>query len=137
MRTRLALLVLVCLSCAPPAAAQLASQTALVGTVSDSTGSVVPGASVVAVNTGTQDTYRATTNAEGYYNIQFVREGNYDITVSLSNFQTFTATGVEVASNQVVRTNAVLKVGGVSESVTVDASSPVLNTDRATISETI
>ncbi len=137
MRNRLTLWVLVCLFCASPAAAQLASQTALVGTVSDSSGSVVPGASVVAVNTGTQDTYRTTTNAEGYYNIQFVREGKYDITVTLSSFQVFKATGVEVASNQVVRTNAVLKVGGVSESVTVSAAAPVLNTDRATISETI
>ena len=53
--------------------AQLASQTALVGTVTDSDGLAVPGAQVTAVNTGTRDTYEATTNAEGYYNIQFVR----------------------------------------------------------------
>ena len=56
--------------------AQLASQTALVGTVSDAGGLVLPGASVVAVNTGTRDTYEATTNAEGDYYIQFVRPGN-------------------------------------------------------------
>ena len=87
--------------------AQLASQTALVGTVTDSGGLVLPGAQVVAVNVGTKDTYEATTNAEGYYNIQFVRTGTYDITVTLSGFQTFKATGVEVANNQVVRTNAV------------------------------
>ena len=76
-----------------PAAAQLASQTALVGTVTDSSGSVLPGASVVAVNAGTRDTYEATTNAEGYYNIQFVRTGTYDITVTVSGFQTFKAIG--------------------------------------------
>jgi hypothetical protein len=46
-------------------AAQLASQTALVGTVSDSGGGVLPGAQVVAVNTGTKDTFETTTNAEG------------------------------------------------------------------------
>ena len=45
------------------AAAQLASQTALVGTVTDSAGLVVPGARVVAVNTGTKDTYETTTTA--------------------------------------------------------------------------
>ena len=126
MRSRLTLWVLVGLFCASPAAAQLASQTALVGTVTDSAGLVVPGAPVVAVNTGTQDTYGPTTNAEGYYNIQFVRIGTYDITVTLTGFQTFKATGVEVASNQVVRTNAVLKVGGVTESVKVEATAPVL-----------
>jgi hypothetical protein len=70
------------------ASAQLASQTALVGTVSDPDGLVVPGAQVVAVNVGTRDTYETTTNAEGYYNIQFVRTGTYDITVALSGFQT-------------------------------------------------
>ena len=79
MRSRLTLWALLILSCATPAAAQLASQTALVGTVTDSSGSVLPGASVVAVNAGTRDTYETTTNAEGYYNIQFVRTGTYAV----------------------------------------------------------
>jgi hypothetical protein len=57
--------------------------------------------------------------------------------VTLSGFQTFKATGVEVSTNQVVRTNATLQVGAVTESVNVDASSKVLETDRATVSETI
>lgn len=117
--------------------AQLASQTALVGTVTDSGGLVLPGAQVVAVNAGTQDTYEATTNAEGYYHIQFPRAGRYDIRVTVSGFQTFKATGVEVANNQVVRTDAVMQIGGLAESVNVEAKAQVLDTDRATISETI
>jgi len=119
------------------ASAQLASQTALVGTVTDSGGLVVPGAQVVAVNVGTQDTYEATTNADGYYNIQFVRTGKYTITVTVPGFQTFKALGVDVGSNQVVRTNAVLQVGGVNESITVAGVSPIIDTDSAKISETI
>ena len=117
--------------------AQLASQTALVGTVTDSAGLVVPGAQVTAVNAGTKDTYEAITNAEGYYNIPFVRPGRYDVTVTLTGFQTVKASGVEVSSNQVVRTNAVLPAGGVSESVNVTADAQVIDTDRATVSETI
>jgi hypothetical protein len=117
--------------------AQLASQTALVGTVTDSGGLVVPGAQVVAVNVNTKDTYEATTNAEGHYDIQFARPGRYEITVTMTGFQTFKTTGVEVATNQVVRTNAVLAVGGVTESVNVEAAAQVLDTDRATVSETI
>src|SRR5436189_5347611 len=113
--------------------AQLASQTALVGTVTDSAGLVVPGAQVVAVNAGTQDTYEATTNAEGYYNIQFVRTGMYEITVTLTGFQTSKVSGVEVANNQVVRTNVVMKVGQLNESITVLASAPALDTDSASI----
>ncbi len=119
------------------ASAQLTSQTALVGTVTDSGNLVVPGAQVVAVNRGTKDTYEATTNSEGYYNIQFVRAGTYDITITVTGFQTFKAAGVEVANNQVVRTNAVMTVGGVSEQVNVDAKAQVLTTDSAAVSATI
>src|SRR6188768_3116803 len=110
------------------ASAQLATQTALVGTVSDTAGAVLPGAQVVAVNVGTKDTFEATTNGEGYYNIPFVRAGRYDITITLSGFQTFKTTGIDVANNQVVRTNAVLPAGAVVETVTVAARANVLNT---------
>src|SRR3954454_12673458 len=101
MKRRAALSLGLVLCLASSAAAQLASQTALVGTVTDSGNLVVPGAQVIAVNTGTKDTYETATNSDGYYNIQFVRAGSYDITVSLSGFQTFKASGVEVANNQV------------------------------------
>src|SRR5687768_10188149 len=117
--------------------AQLASQTALVGTVTDSGGLVVPGAQVVAVNVETKDTYEATTNAEGYYHIQFARPGKYEITVTMTGFRTFKATGVDVATNQVVRTNATLQIGTLTDSVNVEAKAQVLDTDRATVSETI
>jgi hypothetical protein len=122
---------------ATAAAAQLATQTALVGTVTDSGGLVLPGAQVVAVNVGTQDKYEATTNGEGYYNIQFVRAGKYEITVTLSGFQTVTSKGVEIGNNQVVRTNAALPPGGVVETIIVEAKPSVLNTDSATVMETI
>src|SRR5262252_9517374 len=117
--------------------AQLASQTALVGTVTDQGGLVVPGAQVVAVNIGTKDTYETTTNAEGYYNIQFVRTGAYEISVSLTGFQTSKVSGVEVATNQVARTNVVMTVGALNESITVAGSAPIIDTDSARISETI
>ena len=134
---RISLLLSLVLLLATSAWAQLASQTALVGTVTDSGGLVVPGAQVVAVNTGTKDTYEATTNTEGYYHIPFVRPGKYEITITIPSFQAFKTVGVEVATNQVVRTNATLHVGGVSESVNVSAEAQVLDTDRATVSETI
>jgi hypothetical protein len=119
------------------ASAQLATQTALVGTVTDSSGSVIPGATVVAVNTGTQDTYETTTNAQGYYNIQFIRIGKYEIRVTLQGFQTFRGTGIEVATNQIVRRDAVLQVGGMTETVIVEAAAAMLATENATIAETI
>jgi hypothetical protein len=86
MLRRVSSLLGLALFVATSASAQLASQTALVGTVTDSGNLVVPGAQVVAVNRGTKDTYETTTNSEGYYNIQFVRTGTYDITITLSGF---------------------------------------------------
>jgi hypothetical protein len=133
---------LACLAVGSPsasatAAAQLASQTALVGTVSDTAGGVLPGAQVVAVNLGTRDTFEAATNGEGYYHIQFVRPGRYEITITLQGFQTFRTTGVEVATNQVVRVNATLATGAITETIDVAAGAQVLNTDSATIQESI
>ncbi len=64
--------------------AQLATTTALVGTVTDTSGQTVPGAKVTAVNPGTGDTYNTMTNDQGYYNIQFVRDGTYNIMKSRS-----------------------------------------------------
>ena len=137
MRRQLSACVGLFLLVATSAWAQLSSQTALVGTVTDSGGSVVPGAQVVAVNAGTKDTYEVTTNGEGYYNIQFAKPGRYEITVTMSGFSTFKATGVEVATNQVVRTNATLQVGAITDAVTVEAKAQVIDTDRVTVSSTI
>jgi hypothetical protein len=137
MRRNIALFLCLGVLLTTNAWAQLASQTALVGTVTDSGGLVVPGAQVRAVNVGTKDTYETTTNAEGHYDIQFVRIGKYEITITLQGFQTFKATGVEVTTNQVVRTNAVLQVGTLNETVTVAASTTFLATDTAAVAESI
>ncbi|PYQ72253.1 MAG: hypothetical protein DMG04_18160 [Acidobacteria bacterium] len=110
MMRRISVFLMFGLLLAGNASAQLASQTALVGTVTDQDGLVIPGAQVVAVNTGTRDTYETTTNGDGYYNIQFVRTGTYEITVALSGFQTSKVNGVEVANNQIARTNVVVRV---------------------------
>ena len=137
MTTRVFVTVSLCLLLTTSAWAQLASQTALVGTVTDSGGLAVPGAQVVAVSIGTKDTYETTTNGEGYYQIQFPRPGKYEITITLFGFRTFKTTGVEVATNQVARANATLQIGEIAESVSVEAKAQVLDTDRATVSATI
>ena len=66
--------------------AQIANNTSLVGTVLDSTGSVVSGAKVTAVEQSTKLQYTATTNETGYYAITFIQGGTYDITVEQTGF---------------------------------------------------
>lgn len=120
-----------------PAFAQLASQTGLVGTVTDSGGGVLPGATVTAVNLGTQATLTGITNEAGVYQFNAVPLGRYEITVTLQGFQTFKATNINVGGNQVVRQDAVLSVGDLSETVTVEASNTTIQTDRAAVSQTV
>ena len=96
-----------CLLLATPAAAQLASQTGLVGNVTDAGGGVLPGATVTAVNVGTQATLSGVTNEAGVYQFNAVPLGRYEITITLQGFQTFKATNIEVGGNQVVRQDAV------------------------------
>ena len=67
--------------------AQIATTTSLVGTVIDASGKTVPGARVSATNVGTQDVYRATTTEQGYYNIQFVAVGDYEIVIEQPGFR--------------------------------------------------
>ena len=134
---RVLLVLMLCVACPTGALAQLASQTGLVGTVRDSGGAVIPGATVTAVNVGTRDTYEVTTNGEGLYTIPNVALGRYEISVALQGFKTYQATGVEVAGNQVVRRDAVLEVGALTETVVVEGASTTLATDRAALSQTI
>jgi hypothetical protein len=126
-----------CLLPAMHARAQAANNTALVGTVSDASGGAVAHAAVVAVNQETKVSYPGTTNASGYYSIQFIEPGTYTVTVKDSGYQTVVSKGVVVQLNMSARTDVTLPVGSTSEAVTVTASTPPLSTDDAMLSETI
>lgn len=117
--------------------AQLATTTALVGTVTDASGKSVPGAKVTAINRGTADMYTGVTNEQGYYNLQFVAVGVYDLKVEQPGFEVTRVTALQVEINQVVRTDVTLKVGNVVESVVVEATATAIKTDDATVSELV
>src|SRR5436190_18794616 len=116
---------------------QIAGSTSLVGIVTDAAGKSVPKAIVIATNTGTEDYYKTITNDEGYYTMQFVRVGKYEITVQQPGFQTYKATGIEVNVNGVVRTDVVLRIGELLQTVTVDGEPAPIKTDEAGVSEII
>ncbi|MGH9207790.1 MAG: carboxypeptidase regulatory-like domain-containing protein, partial [Acidimicrobiales bacterium] len=107
----------------------------MVGTITDATGKVIPGAQVTAVETGTQDKYTATTNGQGYYLMEFIRVGTYNVTAEAPGFQKVTKTGILVDINQAVRTDITLGVGALSQSVTVEATVTAIKTDDASVSE--
>jgi len=115
--------------------AQLATTTSLVGTVTDSSGKLIPNAKVTATETRTLDKYNTTTNGQGNYTFEFVRVGTYSVTVELTGFQRVTKTGIIVDIDQTVRTDILLPVGAVNQSVTVEAIVSAIKTDDASISE--
>src|SRR5437867_12687345 len=71
--------------------AQQASITSIVGRVTDPSGAALPGASVTAVEDGTQQTYTGKTNEEGLYSFPFVRIGTYTITATAAGFRHYGA----------------------------------------------
>ena len=117
------------------ASAQIATTTSLVGTITDSTGAGIPNVAVTAVETGTGDKYAGTSNNRGYYSLEFVRVGTYNITAESSGFQKITKTGVLVSINQTVRTDIEITVGQLTQSIVVEAQATVIATDDASVRE--
>ena len=106
----------------------LAQQTlgGITGTVTDPQGSVVPGVTVTAVSAGTSLTRTATSNAEGSYALVNLPIGSYTLTFSRDGFSPVKFPGIIVQSDRTVTLPAALKVGGATDSVTVDVN-PLLN----------
>src|SRR5262249_6053317 len=109
-----------------PAAAQ-ADRATLSGFVKDSSGAVLPGATVSVTNTATGVTQEQTSSETGTYVIVNLIPGPYRVEISLSGFKKFTQVlPLEVA--QRARVDATLEVGSMQEAVVVVGTSPVLNT---------
>jgi hypothetical protein len=128
---------LVSLLCIVSASAQVANNTSLVGTITDSAGAVITGAHVVGVNRDTKVAYTGESNAQGFYSIPYVEPGTYNVTVEHEGFSKVVSTGVIVQLNLAVRTDVALSVGSASSEVTVSAATAALSTDDALLGETI
>jgi Carboxypeptidase regulatory-like domain len=111
-----------------------AAQTsgAIVGTVRDNAG-VVPGAEVSLTHQETGVKRSATTNAEGHYEFPNLQSGTYSVTASMAGYRKFTTTGVLLDTNARVRQDAMLSVGQVTETVTVQAGPGHVDTETSTI----
>lgn len=104
------------------AAASLSAQTfrgTILGTVTDPTGAVVAGAKVTAKNVGTGLERSTQTSGDGSYSLPELPIGTYNVTISLTGFQTFVATGVTVDVATERRVDAALKTGQITTKVEV------------------
>src|SRR5439155_27044667 len=120
-------LVLVCL---PPADAQVLYGS-IVGTVVDTSGSVVPLANAKITNSSTGQSREVMTTQAGTYALTDVLPGSYSVTISAQGFRTAQVTNVSVTINTVVRVDVQLQVGAITDTITVTSDASKIQADNA------
>ncbi len=121
---------------ATSALAQLGGGT-IRGTVTDSSGAVLPGAMVVATNSATNSAVTRTTTTAGDYVIAPLNAGTYSLTVKAKGFESFNQENVTVNALETRSINVTMRVGQQSATVTVTMAPPALDTEDSTLGTTM
>jgi hypothetical protein len=131
-RFRLALVCLILVAACAAAATHPAfaqeSRGSISGTVRDNSGGALPGVTVTATQKDTNRATTAVTNEAGSYNLLFLQPGIYSVTAELSGFKKTLRDNVEVRVNDRMGIDLTMEIGGLEETVTVTAESPLLET---------
>jgi hypothetical protein len=121
--------------CFEPALAQ--STAALQGTVTDSSGAVVPGAKIIVRNQGTAQERTVESDSAGVYVVPSLPVGLYRVSVTASGMQSVAVTNVLLEVGQTVGQNFSLRVASSTEVVEVTSSAPVVTSESVTLGEVI
>ena len=119
-----------------PAAAQILYGS-LTGTVTDQQKAAMPGVTVTAINTGTNQTTEAVTDATGSYTIRNLPPGIYDVKAALEGFREIHQRGMNITAGNIIRADLALQLGQLSETVNVVAESTLLQTEKADLNTEI
>src|SRR5262245_56818366 len=106
------------------------------GIVSDSAGAVIPNAQVTAINVETNFSRAATTDSSGQYLIQFLPIGPYRIEVTAPGFKKYVRSGIILEASRNARIDPALEAGAVTETVSISADAPLVETNNATLGQT-
>src|SRR6185436_14145572 len=117
--------------------AQTAATGNIEGIVIDTTGAVLPGVTVVVKNMGTNVTRELVTDDAGRYRATALQPGVYEVTAALGGFQTATFGNLEVPVGQTLAADIKMRAAGVTETVTVTAESPLIDTRRTDVSNVV
>ena len=109
----------------------------LIGTIADTSGSAVSGATIVVTDNQTGKERTVVSNNDGTYQVAQLEFGTYTVKITASGFKTFTATELKIDAGREYSLNAALEVGAVTEQVTVTAGSETLNSTNAELSTTV
>ena len=118
------------------ARAQLTTGT-ITGTVSDQSGAAVPGATVAVKNVETGVSRSTTTGPTGRYEVPNLPSGNYEVSITMSGFQTSVRTGIELPVGRNAVVDHTLQVGEVTQAVTVTGEVALVETTTATVSNLV
>jgi hypothetical protein len=136
-KTVLAVLSLaICLAIAAPALAQGITGS-ITGTVTDSTGAAIPGATVKIRAIATNQVHTIVTADNGSYTVPQLPPGQYELTVTKDNFQTYQQGSITLSIDQVEQINPALTIGTTTQTVEVTAAPPVLQTEETSVGEVI
>ncbi len=112
----------------------LAQTGTLTGAVSDATGAVLPGVSLIATNTQTGANYETISTETGNYVLTAMPPGVYQVVAELPGFKRYVRQGITVLVAQTLRIDVALEVGAATEEVTVTADAPLLRTESSDVS---
>ena len=113
-----------------------AQEASITGTVKDSTGAVLPGVAIKAVNETTGNSFDAVTDGAGVYRLA-VRVGSYSIVADLMGFTTLTRRGLNLLVGQRVEVNLEMAPATLQETVTVTGDAPLIDITNSTVSGNI
>ena len=109
------------------------AMASLAGSVVDTAGAVVPGATVEVKNNATGTVEHVITNASGVFQVPGLSPGTYSVTVTLEGFKTFVLSEVRLVSAAPAEVKAVLEVGALSETVEVKGGSELVQTQSTMV----
>ena len=104
----------------------------IIGTVSDQSGAVIPGANITITNVQTNISYETETGGDGRYESIPLRIGEYRVAAAMAGFRRAVRSGIVLQIQQTAVVDVVLQIGQLSEEVTVSSAPPLLTTTEAT-----
>jgi hypothetical protein len=115
-----------------------AQETAsITGVVQDPSGAVIPNASVVVTNQGTNVPYSTATNSAGIYRVDGLIPGLYSVKASVKGFKTVVNRDIDLRVGTVARSDVSMELGQETQTVTVESTAPLVNTEEGRLANVV